>query len=674
MTGFGLRKNMVFDWRGGCFRIDRVHSNGDVLLERLEDGVVTIERRDRLLVEYKKGNISAGAPRGDEIPLASKVFSRPLDELSRDVQQEVKRRRHYLHAILGLGRPVFTKAYLSPLILRAAAEIGDERPPGVTSIYRWHRQYRRTSDTRALIPRFDRRGSRDLKQSTRLLQLASEAIGDAFKASPRATGQSIYTRLVAKINAENHFLPQSEHLKPPSPRTLYRMLTRVEAYEHTLLKEGKATADKRFTIVKSGTRTTQILERVEIDHTPLDLFLIDEKSWLPLGRPTLTVVIDHFSRMLLGFHLSFGNPSAAAVMGALRHAILPKAPVTESLRNLKTEHSWACYGRPDVMVVDNGLEFHGKDLESVAYDLGIRIQYCPKHQPRFKGTVERYLKTINYFFAHQLPGTSLARWHLRGDYDPLKHAVLTLAEFHQIFEKWVLDVYSQTIHRGTHETPWARWHEGLQRREPELPESVNALQQRIGQVDERTLRHDGILLHGIRYNGDALAPILRTYGPGTKVRVLYDHEDLGDIQVWGPDSSEPVCVLALNQGYARGLTTLQNEMIRSAVREKGASQQNQVALQQAKQDLINAVESLMGSRKQRDRRRAAAIRGSSSSKPDVNVSAERNHDQREHIPGTEKVARNTSLSFDDPIENDTPPPVTYSFFRPNQKISEGGRR
>lgn len=78
------------------------------------------------------------------------------------------------------------------------------------------------------------------------------------------------------------------------------------------------------------------------------------------------------------------------------------------------------------MVVDNGMEFHGNDLDSVAYDLGIRIQFCPKHQPRFKGVVERYLGTCNRFFAHQLPGTSLSRWHLRGDYDPLKHAVLII--------------------------------------------------------------------------------------------------------------------------------------------------------------------------------------------------------------------------------------------------------
>lgn len=61
------------------------------------------------------------------------------------------------------------------------------------------------------------------------------------------------------------------------------------------------------------------------------------------------------------------------------------------------------YGVPEAIVADNGLEFHGVDLASIAFDLGIVIQYCGKRQPWRKGAIERYLKTINYFFAHTPP-------------------------------------------------------------------------------------------------------------------------------------------------------------------------------------------------------------------------------------------------------------------------------
>ncbi|MGV8991612.1 MAG: Mu transposase C-terminal domain-containing protein [Thiobacillus sp.] len=616
MAGFGFRKNMAFEWNGAKFRIDRLQPNGELLLERIDNGQISIVTKAELLAEYSNGNIAATTIDDATLSLLKPTYGRPLDELSVAVQNEVKRRGHYLQYILDQGKPVFTSRYLRPLIKVAAEVIGDTAPPSVTSIYRWHRRYQASGDTRALIPRTDLRGASQARQNDRVLHLLSEAIEEAYKTSPLATGQTIYTRLVAKIDAENRQTLGGESLKPPSTRTLYRLLRRTEVYETVRLREGKAIADKRFRLVRVGTRTQNILERAEIDHTPLDLFLIDEKTWLPLGRPTLTVVIDHYSRMLLGYYLSFGDPSAAAVMGALRDAILPKTLTAGAIPNLKTENVWPCYGRLDVLVVDNGLEFHGIDLEAVAFDLGMRIQFCPKHRPQFKGVVERYLKTINYFFSHQLPGTSFSRLHQRGDYDPQKQALLTLAEFKQLFEKWVVDVYAQTPHRGIGTTPWAKWHEGLQRREPELPDDLRTLQRRIGLVSERTLRQDGITLRGIRYNGDELGPILRAYGAGVKVRVLYDPEDLGEIQVWGPDDAEPVAVLALDQGYANSLTERQNEIVRAHLRERGATVENKVALQGARAEIARAVEELMASRKQRDRRRAAAIRGMSSNRPE----------------------------------------------------------
>lgn len=43
------------------------------------------------------------------------------------------------------------------------------------------------------------------------------------------------------------------------------------------------------------------------------------------------------------------------------------------------------------------------------------------------------------------------------------------------------------------------------------------------------------------YNGDALQPILKRYGEGVEVRVVFDPDDLGEVQVWGPDDPEPRC-------------------------------------------------------------------------------------------------------------------------------------
>ena len=50
MTGFGFRKNILFSWSGANFRIERLHENGDVLLERSVDGVMSVQTRKGLSI------------------------------------------------------------------------------------------------------------------------------------------------------------------------------------------------------------------------------------------------------------------------------------------------------------------------------------------------------------------------------------------------------------------------------------------------------------------------------------------------------------------------------------------------------------------------------------------------------------------------------------------------
>lgn len=618
MPGFSLLKGTVFNWSGARFKIEKIQTNGDILLERADNGQLTLHTKEKILAEYRSGKISAQLATAAKAT-STPVFSRPLSDLPTATQDEVKRRTAYVYSLLEQGPITFKSSFIQPLIKKIAQQINDAKPPSSVTLWRWISRFLSVGDPRALIPRTDLRGSKKTDQAEEVLQLLVSATEEAFKASPLAKAQSVHDRLLSKIDSANRQRASDEQLVCPSLRTTYRLLAGMPAYDQIMLREGKVAADKRFRLVKTGVKTMDILERVEIDHTPLDLFLIDERTWLPLGRPTLTVLIDHYSRMVLGYHLSFGNPSTAAVMGALRHAILPKKRAEHALPNLLTENNWNCFGKPDVLVMDNGLEFHGKDLESVCYDLDIRLFYCPKHTPRFKGVIERFLKTINYFFTHQLPGTSFSRLHERGDYDPQIHALLTLAEFKQIFEKWIVDIYSQSIHRSIGTTPRSKWEEGLTRREPTLPSSIFDLQKRIGKVNVRSLRRDGITLNGIRYSGPELQPILMKYGEGTTVRTVHDPENLGAIQVWGPDQEDPVTAPAVDQSYASDLTSIQNELIQKLLHEEGVAKQDKASLQRARQQLAASVEELMNSRKQKHRRKAAGTLGISSSKPHASV-------------------------------------------------------
>ncbi|GAB3261460.1 Mu transposase C-terminal domain-containing protein [Chitinimonas naiadis] len=615
MIGFALRRDMAFEWNGGKFRIQQLNEHGQALLLREVDGALQLVESKQLLSAFSAGELRRCELQIDGHKIDTKLFGRPLSDLKPYVQHEVRRRLHYLQYLGQHGTPCFMPSYLKLQIAEAAVEIGDTSPPCPTSIYRWWRRLTASGDPRSLIPRFDRRGRRGFRQSEDVLVWFKEAVEEAFLLSPGADGGDVYTRWCAKIKHANHLRTQFDQIRLPSRRTCYRFLSKVEMYDRICLKDGQNMASRKLGIVMARAATANILERVEADHTPLDLFVIDDKTLLPLGRPILTVYLDTYSRMPLGYHLNFSGTSADAVLSGLRHAILPKEPAAPVIPGLLVEHTWPCYGVMDCLVLDNGLEFHGNDLDAVALDLGLGLFFCPKRTPWFKGSVERYLGTLNYCFAHHLPGTSFARMADRKDYDPQKHAALTLAELVHVLEKWILDVYAQSFHRGLGTTPWAKWQEGLSRRVLTLPPDRQLLQRRIGKTVERSLRKPGIELHGLRYNGPALQPVLNRYGEGVEVRVVFDAADLGSIQVWAPDASDPVEVAALDVSYAKGLTLQQHKLIRRLALEDGRAAVDEDALHEAKMQLADCVATLMASRKQRDRRRAAAIHGKTSTNP-----------------------------------------------------------
>ncbi len=110
---------------------------------------------------------------------------------------------------------------------------------------------------------------------------------------------------------------------------------------------------------------------------------------------------------------------------------------------------------------------------------------------------------------------------------------------------------------------------------------------------------------------------MRRYGEGVTVRVVYDPEDLAEILVWGPDDQEPEAVKALDLSYAKGLSVRQNNWLRQLVRERGQAASNRDAVLKARSEITNVIEQLMSSRKLKDRRRAAALKGISSTKPEL---------------------------------------------------------
>ena len=73
-------------------------------------------------------------------------------------------------------------------------------------------------------------------------------------------------------------------------------------------------------------RVDNALDVVQIDHTPVDVIVVDEVYRLPIGRPWLTLAIDVATRVVVGFYVSLEAPSSTSLAICLPRPSYPRNP------------------------------------------------------------------------------------------------------------------------------------------------------------------------------------------------------------------------------------------------------------------------------------------------------------------------------------------------------------
>ena len=177
--------------------------------------------------------------------------------------------------------------------------------------------------------------------------------------------------------------------------------------------------------VTTSPRVDGILERVQIDHTVIDVIVVDERERQPVGRPYLSIGLDEASRCAVGMVVTLEPPSATSVGLCLAHMACDKQPW---LQDLGVEGvSWPMVGTPRELFVDNAAEFHSEALRRGCEQHGIGLSYRPGGRPHYGGIIERIVGTVMQR-VHELPGTTFSNPAERGGYDSDRQAALTLDE------------------------------------------------------------------------------------------------------------------------------------------------------------------------------------------------------------------------------------------------------
>ena len=198
-----------------------------------------------------------------------------------------------------------------------------------------------------------------------------EAIDTVFKQRERPTLEKLRRDIRKDCDAAG--------LKPPSRKAVRARVSARSLRELVKARDGTKVARQKFASVGPGLRPSQPLAIVQIDHTKVDIQLVDDLARAVVGRPWLTVVLDVFSRSVLGFYLSFDAPSAAGVALAVGQAVLAKP---EWLAERSLDLAWPMHGVPQSLHLDNASEFHSRALKRGCQQHGMRIDYRPAAPPR----------------------------------------------------------------------------------------------------------------------------------------------------------------------------------------------------------------------------------------------------------------------------------------------------
>lgn len=399
---------------------------------------------------------------------------------------------------------------------------------GVTErqVYRLLRRCREGGGTLTVMVRTGSSGGRGKGRiEERRDALIRDAVAELYLTPQRLSA--------AKIVIEVRQRARQQHVRPPSASTVRRRIAALS------LEERRRRGDVAIPEPVLGTTITAKapLDMVQIDHTPVDLILVDPIERRPIGRPWITVAIDLFSRCIAGLHVTLDAPSATSVGLCLANVAADKRPW---LQEIGVDADWPITGRPRRIGVDNAKEFHSEALERGCAQHDITIDWRPLGRPQVGGVVERVIGTLMEL-VHGLPGTTFSSVMQRGRYDSDKAACLTLAEL----ERWLAVAIAKFYHLRPHagldgDTPLRRYQEGVRAlaaegRAPPTPRNPRAFLIDFLPVVRRTLRRDGVVIDHIHYFSDALKPWIERSDTPQRVLIRRDPRDLSRVHILDPD-------------------------------------------------------------------------------------------------------------------------------------------
>ena len=275
-----IKPNAIVGYKGEKYKIINILSASDVVIANLESArslQVSISELSRL---GEDENLNSILNKGEDI--SSESWQIALD------------------------RYEIIKELIDHSTVEAVKKIANEHNLHVNTVWKWLKAYRENKSILALVPKKRGWTTEKTRLSPELDNIIRQAIHTKYLTSLKPS--------IAKTILEVKLECFKRKIEPPHDNTIRYRIDALNAYEVTKARLGKKAARDKYE-ASAGTfpNADYPLAYVQIDHTPLDIEIVDEQYRQTIGRAYLTLAIDVFSRMIAGYHLSLEAPSTTSV-------------------------------------------------------------------------------------------------------------------------------------------------------------------------------------------------------------------------------------------------------------------------------------------------------------------------------------------------------------------------
>lgn len=614
MSSFFLAKGLVINREAQLYEyISRGHfglsfaniETGEILqikesdfIELLSDGKIAIDEKS---IVTKNEVITSKIIQPDTSILVSDL----PEKYARDVERKIS----YIKAVQkeNISRGQLKK--IDRVIELHARILDDKNPPSSLRLSSWMKKFQESNSNPCVLISgyFNRKQPKRISKENEELILKS--IEETYLTTTQDTQETTYEKYKEHHKIESKKITNID--TQVSISTLNRRIREIDKFEITAARKGINTAQREFRMIKGHMHSEFPLQFVEADHTALNLIVIDDELFIPLGRPTFTVMKDRYTKVIVGMYLSFSPPSFEACIGALRHSLISHHKIYDIWPCIK--NAWPSYGLAENYIFDNGPEFQSILLKKIIQDLGSDSEFNERRTPWHKPHIERFFGSLEQSFFESIPGRTFSSIQMKGEYNPTKDAVIRFSTIVYLLHKWCIDYYNIQPNSRTLIAPLDSWNESIIDFPPPLIPDISRLNMITGLPHNSKLSHEGLRFKWLTYSdpNGRLMDIYKKYKNDINLNYRVPMHNLGQIYVLDPDKHDYFTVPCTRPDYAEGLTLHQHTYIRKQCKSLNANNAME-RLTEARGEISKTIKSEISTSKIAQKQKIARLSGMSS--------------------------------------------------------------